>query len=205
MGGELSAAAQGFTQLQGDAEKSAQQAQATQSNLENIIEQGKGMIASLQNEVQELKGELSAAAQGFTQLQSDAEKSAQYAQAAQANLANQLREANHARQQAEAMLQESRVQNEQAVMQMNAELERVQRETEAQAVSKATPEELEGLQAKVQQQERMIDNALRLQTRAELALDRSMQEAKREMEERRRVEFMMQQLMDRLNQLPSLE
>merc|ERR1711900_84656 len=69
--------------------------------------------------------------------------------------------------------------------------------------SSANPVEIEVLQNRIQQQERMIDNTLRLQTRAELGLQRSMQEAKREMDERRKVESMMQQLMDRLDQLPN--
>jgi len=68
--------------------------------------------------------------------------------------------------------------------------------------SSANPVEIEVLQNRIQQQERMIDNTLRLQTRAELGLQRSMQEAKREMDERRKVESMMQQLMDRLDKLP---
>lgn len=71
-----------------------------------------------------------------------------------------------------------------------------------QKPQEAATADVEALQRHVKQLEKALDNSLRLQTRAELSLQQTATEAKREMEQRRRVERMMQQLMDRLTKLP---
>merc|ERR1711964_181790 len=59
----------------------------------------------------------------------------------------------------------------------------------------------EGLTREVLQYQKMLDNALRLQTRAEIALKQIEDELAHETTERHKVESMMQQLFSKLNQL----
>merc|ERR1711964_388000 len=59
----------------------------------------------------------------------------------------------------------------------------------------------EGLTREVLQYQKMLDNALRLQTRAEIALKQAEEELTHETAERHKVEAMMQQLFSKLNQL----
>merc|ERR1711964_581635 len=89
-----------------------------------------------------------------------------------------------------------------------AELEQLKQTQHAQAIqaipapSQASSEKVGDLQKTIRQLEKMLDNASRLQTRAEIGLQKSMTEAKGEMEGRQKAESMLKQLMARLNQLP---
>merc|ERR1711964_970459 len=170
--------------------------------------------------IEGLQAELSAAAEAFGNMQNESERAAQQAQQTQteletiieqgkgmlAGLQNELAAANQARERSEAELQQGKMRDQQELMRLNSELEELRAELSARpSIAEVDPEEIEGLRATVAQQERMIDGALRLQTRAELALDRSREEATKEVEERRRVESMMQQLMDKLALLPDVD
>merc|ERR1711964_1191 len=64
-------------------------------------------------------------------------------------------------------------------------------------------EDMDRLRSELKRSERMLDNALRLQTRAEIGWKNTQGEASQECSERRRVEAMMRQLMDRLEKLKS--
>lgn len=68
----------------------------------------------------------------------------------------------------------------------------------------AAPAEVVELQKTIRQMEKMLDNASRLQTRAEVGLEKSKTEAQEELQSREKAEAMLQQLMDRLNQLPEV-
>jgi len=78
----------------------------------------------------------------------------------------------------------------------------LRQEVDQLRVSAVAPEEIAELEKQLEQHETMLDNALRLQTRAELGLQKSMEEAKSEMQKRRECEAMIQKLFDRLSEIP---
>merc|ERR1712225_17803 len=152
-------------------------------------------------------------------LRADSEKASRDAQAKRTELENiieqgkgmldqlqsQLAAANQAREHSEAALQQANSQHQQQVMQLNSELENLRGELSARPSIEIDPEQLEILQAKVEQQERIIDNALRLQTRAEIIAAKAKNEVNKEVQERCRVESMMRQLIEKLCQIPELQ
>merc|ERR1711964_842576 len=203
---ELEAASQAYQNMEADATSTIGEAQSRATQAES--------------QVQGLRDELSAAADAFGNMQNESERAAQQAQQTQteletiieqgkgmlAGLQHELAAANQARERSEAELQAGKMRDQQELMRLHSELEELRAELSARpSVAEVDPELIEGLRATVAQQERMIDGALRLQTRAELALDRSREEATKEVEERRRVESMMQQLMDKLALLPDVD
>merc|ERR1712000_506924 len=190
----------------------------------------KSRAAKAENKSQELRAELDTAAGAYSKMEADATQTIQGLRAdmekqpaeAEAKInelqtiinngqlmLNQLQHdlnmAEKAKQAAESSLQESNAQNQQQVMQLNSELENLRGELSNRPSVEIDSEELEILQAKLAQQERMIDNALRLQTRAEIKCEHSVKQVKQEAQEKRNVEAMLKTLMGRLNEIPELE
>merc|ERR1711964_565514 len=196
---ELEAASQAHENMEADATRTIGEAESRANQAES--------------QVQGLRDELSAAADAFKTMEADAASTieglqAELSAAAEAfgNMQTEPAAANQARERSEAELQEGKMRDQQELMRLNSELEELRAELSARpSIADVDPEVIEGLRATVAQQERIIDGALRLQTRAELALDRSREEATKEVEERRRVESMMQQLMDKLALLPDVD